>query len=436
MRPAKIQGNDMEAVILGSLGDVDKGEPGKSAYEIAVEHGYEGTEEEWLAYVQANADVAVSASTAAQEAQARAEYASDEAQGHAESASTSSKVAHNEAESAADSAARAEAAAVSAGGSRDSAALLATAAADSATDAAASATEAANQALLATGRADEARQSQIDAHVSEVHVEEMYVDIMQAPVVVEEQTRRAIASAEAAAQSATAAAGSATAAAGSATNSAGSAESSATAATAAEAAALRAESAMQTVIGSLADYYDKEQVDSIVAGIPRLQREIVSALPTTDIDEDTIYMIQDGSVSGNAYAEYMYINGQWEAIGTTETELADYEKKADIAPYKAKLDSIEAGAQVNTVTGVKGSDELVFRTGDISISKADIGLGNVDNTADSIKSVAAASVATAASCLDNVDLSANYAQGDVVFVDDLNPSSCLVCVSVPGGSTP
>jgi hypothetical protein len=25
-----------------------KGDPGKSAYEIAVEHGYEGTEEEWL----------------------------------------------------------------------------------------------------------------------------------------------------------------------------------------------------------------------------------------------------------------------------------------------------------------------------------------------------------------------------------------------------
>lgn len=433
MRPAKTRGNDKEAVILGSLGDVDKGEPGKSAYEIAVEHGYEGTEEEWLAYVQANADVAVSASTAAQEAQARAEHASDEAQGHAESASTSSKVAHSEAESAAEAAARAEAAAVSAGGSRDSAALSATAAANTATAAAASATEAANQALLATGRADEARQSQIDAHVSEVHIEEMYVDIMRAPVVVEEQTRRAVASAEAAAQSATAAAGSATAAAGSATNSAGSAESSATAATAAEAAALRAENAMQTVIGSLDDYYDKEQVDSIVAGIPRLQRKIVAALPTTDIDEHTIYMIRDGSVSGNVYAEYMNINGSWEAIGTTETELANYEKKADIAPYKAKLDSIEAGAQVNTVTGVKGSDELLFRTGDISISKADIGLGNVDNTADSVKSVASARVA---SCLDNVDLSANYAQGDVVFVDDLNPSSCLVCVSVPGGSTP
>lgn len=32
--------------------DGKDGENGKSAYEIAVEHGYEGTEEEWLLYLQ------------------------------------------------------------------------------------------------------------------------------------------------------------------------------------------------------------------------------------------------------------------------------------------------------------------------------------------------------------------------------------------------
>jgi hypothetical protein len=152
---------------------------------------------------------------------------------------------------------------------------------------------------------------------------------------------------------------------------------------------------MQTVIGSLSDYYDKEQVDSIVAGAQ---------------------------------------NEQWEAIGTIETELADYEKKTDIAPYKAKLDSIEAGAQVNTVTGVKGSDELVFREGDIIISKSDIGLGNADNTADSLKSVAAASVAGVAFSLDNIDSLTSYSVGDVVFDRAKSPSTCYVCVSVSGGA--
>jgi len=46
---------------------------------------------------------------------------------------------------------------------------------------------------------------------------------------------------------------------------------------------------------------------------------------------------------------------------------------------KAKLDGIEAGAQVNTVTGVKGDSETNYRTGNINITKANIGLGNVEN---------------------------------------------------------
>lgn len=45
----------------------------------------------------------------------------------------------------------------------------------------------------------------------------------------------------------------------------------------------------------------------------------------------------------------------------------------------SKLVGIEAGAQVNTVTGVKGSSESTYRTGNINITKANIGLGNVEN---------------------------------------------------------
>ena len=45
-----------------------------------------------------------------------------------------------------------------------------------------------------------------------------------------------------------------------------------------------------------------------------------------------------------------------------------------------KLNSIESNAQVNTVTGVKGDDESTYRTGQINITKANIGLGNVANS--------------------------------------------------------
>lgn len=51
---------------------------------------------------------------------------------------------------------------------------------------------------------------------------------------------------------------------------------------------------------------------------------------------------------------------------------------------KTKLSGIAAGAQVNAVTSVAG------RTGAVVLAKADVGLGSVDNTADSAKPVSTA----------------------------------------------
>lgn len=44
-----------------------------------------------------------------------------------------------------------------------------------------------------------------------------------------------------------------------------------------------------------------------------------------------------------------------------------------------KLNGIEAGAQKNTITGVKGSAETAYRTGNVNITKANIGLTNVED---------------------------------------------------------
>ena len=60
------------------------------------------------------------------------------------------------------------------------------------------------------------------------------------------------------------------------------------------------------------------------------------------------------------------------------------------ADEHTKLSGIETGAQVNTVTGVKGSNEADYRTGNISITKGNVGLGNVDNTADADKPISTA----------------------------------------------
>ena len=57
---------------------------------------------------------------------------------------------------------------------------------------------------------------------------------------------------------------------------------------------------------------------------------------------------------------------------------------------RSKLAGIAAGAQVNTITGVKGSAESTYRTGTVNITAANIGLGNVNNTSDANKPVSTA----------------------------------------------
>lgn len=46
---------------------------------------------------------------------------------------------------------------------------------------------------------------------------------------------------------------------------------------------------------------------------------------------------------------------------------------------KNKLGAIQAGAQVNSITGIKGSSETSYRTGQVNITKANIGLENAEN---------------------------------------------------------
>jgi hypothetical protein len=86
------------------------------------------------------------------------------------------------------------------------------------------------------------------------------------------------------------------------------------------------------------------------------------------------------------------------------------------AADKAKLDGVESGAQVNTITGVKGGSESTYRTGNVNITKANIGLGNVDNTADSAKNVAYATNAGDASTVNGFTVGKNV-PANAVFTD-------------------
>ena len=68
---------------------------------------------------------------------------------------------------------------------------------------------------------------------------------------------------------------------------------------------------------------------------------------------------------------------------TTYTAATSLTEGLMSANDKKKLDGIEAGAQKNAVSGVKGSAENGYRTGSVNITAANIGLGNVENKSGS-----------------------------------------------------
>ena len=121
-----------------------QGPQGKSAYEVAVENGFQGTEKEWLDSLKGEATEAAalanSAADAANAAAGRAETATINATSATSAANTATSAANRaagRAETATINATSATSAANTAAGSANSAATAATSAAEEATEAAA-----------------------------------------------------------------------------------------------------------------------------------------------------------------------------------------------------------------------------------------------------------------------------------------------------------
>lgn len=92
------------------------------------------------------------------------------------------------------------------------------------------------------------------------------------------------------------------------------------------------EIAFTSDIPNMSNYYTKAQIDSKIAAIPTLSYQVVSELPTTDISTTTIYLLARSSSSSqpDIYDEYLYVNSQWEIIGSTSTDLSNYYTKSEV----------------------------------------------------------------------------------------------------------
>ena len=98
-------------------------------------------------------------------------------------------------------------------------------------------------------------------------------------------------------------------------------------------------------------------------------------LSENNLTSALITKINNADAKAHTHSNYATLENIEEAYTTAE---------------KNKLKNIAAGAQVNSITGVKGDSETEYRTGNVNITKANIGLGSVDNTTDVNKPVSTA----------------------------------------------
>ncbi len=92
------------------------------------------------------------------------------------------------------------------------------------------------------------------------------------------------------------------------------------------------------------NYQTLNQVETLIANsigdVAGFEFVIVESLPPTGV-VGKIYLVPDTGSTNNNYFEWAWINSQWEPIGQTAMDLADYWSKTDlIAITTAEIDTI------------------------------------------------------------------------------------------------
>lgn len=81
----------------------------------------------------------------------------------------------------------------------------------------------------------------------------------------------------------------------------------------------------------LENYYTKEEITELLSGIKEFNVILVEQLPNTG-EANTIYLIpSQDQKQENIKDEYLWINNNWELIGSTRIDLSDYVTTSDLA---------------------------------------------------------------------------------------------------------
>ena len=71
-------------------------------------------------------------------------------------------------------------------------------------------------------------------------------------------------------------------------------------------------------------------VTAAIADISGFHAEIVSELPASGQSNILYLLAKSSAASGDSYDEYLYINGAWELIGSTDIDLSGYVQASEM----------------------------------------------------------------------------------------------------------
>lgn len=119
-------------------------------------------------------------------------------------------------------------------------------------------------------------------------------------------------------------------------------------------------------VGNLVNYYKKsetytqQEINNLIAAVESFKIKVVDELPETDIDTHAIYFAPKNprAVIKDSYNSYVYIDGAWELIGSTDIDLDNYFTK----------DETYSQNEVNAIIAEKTQDVSKYKTIDLYIN--------------------------------------------------------------------
>ena len=214
--------------------------------------------------------------------------------------------------------------------------------------------------------------------------------------------------------------------------------------------------ALQSILSDAKSY-----TDTAIGSVDSFDIEVVSELPASGQKEHTIYLVPNSGTGTNVKDEYLWINSNWEKIGTTDIDLSGYAKATDLANkgsatqpvyFDANGDpvaitytiakSVPADAKFTDTTYTQGTGITISASNEISNSGVrSVAEGSIDgtvsvNTNGTTQDVPVHGLGSAAFADTTDFLGANASAKSAAKLDDANVGSATKGVYIGADGKP